>query len=167
MGRPQTEGVSENLYGGLHLNCHSVQPKRNLLEENFPKGEANNNEVAMGQTNGGSDLGKSRYDPTPAKVCGCPERRETPEPPAMEGLNVTMTEVNREKLENLTKEHYKRSALNVCPHHELPVMTGDLLRIVVDPRVKPSGVHKPVLGPLHWRDTVWEPLANDCKMGVI
>jgi len=86
-----------------------------------------------GQTNRGSDLGKT-----------------------MDSLEVPMTEVNREKLENMIKEHYNHSAFNVCPHHELPVMTGDPLRIVVDPRVKPYAMHKPV--PLHWKDTIREQM---------
>ena len=128
-----------------------------MLGENFPKGEVENNEVGVWQTNRGSDLVKTRPAPIPAKVCGCPERRVATSHGQPRGSN---DEVNREKLEHLIKDYYKHSSFNVCPHYELPVMTGDPLRIVVDPRVKPYAVHKAIPVPLHWRDTVLEHLAR-------
>ena len=46
-------------------------------------------------------------------------------------------------------------------------MTGESLRIVVDPSIKPFALHKLIPVPLHWRDGVKNQLDNDCKMGVI
>ena len=141
--------------------------KLGMLTENFPKSEGTVGEVGAELVDRGSLLGKTRRAPTPAQGCDCPERRQTPEPPSMDTIDVKMIDRNREKLEDLIKEHYKHSAFNVCPHQELPVMTGDPLRIIVDPKVKPYAVHKPVPVPLHWRDKVREQLENDVRMGVI
>ena len=107
--------------------------KLNMLCENLYKGEAENNNVGVVQTNRGSDLGFTRVGPTPANVCGCPERRQTPDLPAMDSLEVPMSEVNREKVENTIKEYYKHSGFNVCPNHELQVMTGDPLQASATP----------------------------------
>ena len=136
-----------------------VCEKLHMLSSNFPKEEARSVSCVGAEVSTGSSV--------VGKTCGCPARVPAPDPPAMVGLGVQMVDENRAELENIIREHYSDSVFNVCKHNVIPVMTGEPLRIVVDPSIKPHAVNKPVPIPIHWKDQVREQLESDCAMGVI
>ena len=68
------------------------------------------------------------------------------------------------KLEQYIRDYYKHSAFNMCPHQPLRMMTGEPLRIIVDPTVWSFAVHKPVPVPIHWQQEVKDQIDKDCKM---
>ncbi len=54
------------------------------------------------------------------------------------------TEENRE-------EHLLHTyrASNVCKHQQLPLMSGEPIRLMIDPDIKPVACHNPIPVPTH------------------
>ena len=98
-------------------------------------------------------------------LCGCPPRTSTPSPPT--SMPHPATEDNREKLEEFIMDYYKGSAFNVCEHHPLPMIQDKPLSIIVNDKVKPTAIHKPVLIPVHWEQQVKDGLDRDVALKVI
>jgi hypothetical protein len=135
MRDPETQ--TENREKCSNCDCdkltlsREVCDKLNMLGENFPRREAGDvHKVGAEEVTQNLNLSQVRPVTTQAKTCDCPGRKPTPEPPSVDSLSVQLTDGNREQLEQLIKEHYRHSAFNVCPHQELPVMTGDPLRVL-------------------------------------
>ena len=93
-------------------------------------------------------------------LCGCPTRATTPPPPT--SLPHPATKDNREKLEKFILENY-----NVCEHHLLPVIQDEPLCIIVEDKVKPTAIHKPVPIPVYWEQRVKDGLDRDVAQKVI
>ena len=47
------------------------------------------------------------------------------------------------------------------------MMTGEPLRLYVDPDAKPYAVHKPAIIPIHWQEQVFNDLERDVRLGVL
>ena len=77
------------------------------------------------------------------------------------------TEENIPKLKEWLLDYYGSTAFNTCEHQELPLMTGEPLRLHVDPNAKPYAVHKPATVPIHWQEQVHNDLERDVRLGVL
>ena len=98
--------------------------------------------------------------------CGCPERKQTPDPPAQ--LPCPATEENIPKLKEYIIQHYKDSAFNCCEQQQLPLMKeAPPMQLFADKNAKPVAFHKAFPIPLHWQAAVKKQLDNDVKMGVL
>ncbi len=97
--------------------------------------------------------------------CDCPKRSMPPPLPST--IPFPATEANVEKLKQWLLQHYAASTFNVCPHSQLPLMTGPPLALMVDPDATPVAVHSPIPVPLHWQDKVKAGLDRDVSLGVI
>ena len=97
--------------------------------------------------------------------CQCPRRDLPPPPPTT--LPYSPTAENCDKLEKWLLDYYKASTFNVCKHQTLPMMSGPIMRLMIDPKATPHARHKPVPVPVHWQDDVYAGLDQDCRLGVI
>ena len=103
--------------------------------------------------------------PTASKPdCDCPWRQ--PPPPRPTSLPFAPTDDNREKLEKWLLDYYQASAFNVCDHQPLPMMSGPLIHLMVDPNAEPVAYHTPIPVPVHWQDDVKAGLDQDVRPGV-
>ena len=96
-------------------------------------------------------------------TCDCPVRTRAPDPPTE--MPFSTNEVG--KLKDWILERYASSTFNVCKHQPLPTMTGEPLRIFLDPDAKPHAVHTPSPIPVHFRDEVKKQLDMDVELGVL
>ena len=64
-------------------------------------------------------------------------------------------------------EQFGSSTFNVCPHQNLPSMTGPVIKIHVADDATPKAFHTPAHIPLHWKDQVHADLLCDEALGVI
>ena len=101
-------------------------------------------------------------------ACNCPRRGEPP-PPCPDSLpdGLLDSEENIPKIKNWLLKMFADTAFNTCEHQPLPLMTGEPLRIYVDPNAKPVAVHNPASIPIHWRNQVKEDLDRDVRIGVL
>ena len=97
--------------------------------------------------------------------CDCPKRSMPPPLPTT--IPFPATEVNAEKLKQWLLKYYAASTFNVCPHSQLPLMTGPPLALMIDPKATPVAIHSPIPVPLHWQDKVKAGLDRDVNLGVI
>ena len=97
--------------------------------------------------------------------CKCAPRKPVPPPPTE--LPFPATEENAEKLENYLKEYYAESALNMCPHQELQVISGEPMTIQFKEGMEPKAAFTPAKVPLHYRDEVKKGLDDDEALGII
>ena len=139
--------------------CRDLQ----LIPANFPQvgscNSLNTDNSAQVTATSQKDSGMSPL------LCGCPPRTSTPPPPT--SMPHPATEDNREKLEEFIMDYYKGSAFNVCEHHPLPMIQDKPLSIIVDDKVKPTAIHKPVPIPVHWEQQVKDGLDRDVALKVI
>ena len=82
-------------------------------------------------------------------------------------LPFTPSESNRMKLHQFLLEYYGSSTFNTCDHQPLPLMTGQPMRLMVDPTAKPVVHHTPVPVPLQWQDGVKAWLDQVVRLGVL
>ena len=73
---------------------------------------------------------------------------------------------NRGKLEEHLQT-YRASTFNTCEHQPLPLMSGQPLRLMIDPSAKPVAHHNPIPVPLHWQEEVKAGLDRDVRLGVL
>ena len=97
--------------------------------------------------------------------CGCPRRVAPPPPNTTPPL--PPTEENRGKLEEHLLHTYRASTFNTCEHQPLPLMSGQPLRLMIDPSAKPVTHHNPIPVPLHWQEEVKAGLDRDVRLGVL
>jgi len=74
---------------------------------------------------------------------------------------------NRHKLERHLLDLYSASAFNVCEHQPLPLMSGPLLSLSIDPTATPKSFHTPIPVPVHWQDEVKASLDRDVRLGLL
>ena len=105
---------------------------------------------------------------TEAPICSCPQRPAEPPPLPTSlppGLNATPEDVPA--LKQWILDYYASSTFNTCTHQPLRMMTGEPLRLYVDPDAKPYAVHKPAIIPIHWQEQVFNDLERDVRLGVL
>lgn len=101
----------------------------------------------------------------PEHSCPCPERDLPPPPPTT--IPYAPTAENCDKLEKWLLDYYKASTFNVCANQALPMMSGPVMRLMIDPKATPHARHKPIPIPVHWQEDVYAGLDQDCRLGVI
>ena len=97
--------------------------------------------------------------------CKCPKRSLPPPIPTTVPFPPNDSNVN--KLKEWLLDYYKASTFNICPHSQLPLMTGPPLALMVDPEATPVAIHSPIPVPLHWQKEVKAGLDRDVNLGVI
>lgn len=100
-----------------------------------------------------------------ANKCNCPVRDKPPQVPTE--LPYPAIPENLKKLKDWILDRYSASTFNVCENQKLINMSGEPLRIDVDPSVTPTAVHTPIPVPVHWKKEVKAQLDRDVKLGVI
>jgi len=99
------------------------------------------------------------------KTCTCPAR--TPVPPHPSSLPFPCTEENNGRMRDWLLDYFGGSTFNVCPHQELPSMTGPPVEIHLKKDATPVARHKAIPVPVHWKEQVHSDLLRDEAMGVI
>lgn len=101
-------------------------------------------------------------------LCECPRRGDLP-PPCPDNLPEGIKECEEDipKLKDWLVNRFASTTFNTCEHQPLPMMTGEPLRIYVDPAAKPVAIHNPASVPLHWKDQVKLDLDRDVRIGVL
>ena len=69
-------------------------------------------------------------------------------------LPFSALEENVPKMKAWLLRHFASSTFNQCPHQVLPVMTGPLLEVHLNPNATPRYVSTPSMVPLHWQEKV-------------
>ena len=99
--------------------------------------------------------------------CTCPKRELPPLLPS----SLPSSEKDEQKLKVMLKDwilkRYASSTFNTCEHQTLPAMTGEPLRLFVDPTAKPTAVHTPSPVPIHHQKEAKAGLDRDVRLGVI
>ena len=97
--------------------------------------------------------------------CSC-QRRVKP-PPLPTTPPFPATEDNVAKLKQYLLDYYGPSTFNTCEHQPLPMMEGPPMRLMIDPKAKPTAYHSPIPVPVHWQNDVKAGLDRDVRLGVI
>ena len=97
--------------------------------------------------------------------CNCLKR--TKPPPLPTTLPCPAPEENVVKLKQYLLECYSSSTFNTCEHQPLPMMEGSPMRLMIDPKAKPTAYHSPIPVPIHWQDDVKAGLDRDVRLGVL
>ena len=100
--------------------------------------------------------------------CQCPHRATEP-PPLVTDLPPHLSDGEEDipRMRQWLIDYYSTTVFNTCEHQALPQMTGEPLRIYMDPTAKPTCVHNPASGPIHWHDQVKHDLDRDVRLGVL
>ena len=130
-----------------------------LVPENFPH---------INQIENCSEINSlPNEESTKETVCTCPKRELPPPLPTV----LPSAEKDEEKLKVILKDwilkRYASSTFNTCEHQVLPAMTGEPLRLFVDPKAKPTAVHTPSPVPIHHKKEAKAGLDRDTRLGVI
>lgn len=134
-----------------------------LISVGFPSlGETNKKNDIYSSVSVTEDVNDSQPQ---MDTCDCP-RRALP-PPVPRNMPFPPTEQNVEKIKQWLLDYYASSTFNVCPHSQLPLMTGPPVKLMVDPEAKPVAVHTPIPVPMHWQAKVKAGLDRDVSLGVI
>ena len=108
-------------------------------------------------------------DPTDINPhCECPKRTgEIPTLPTRLPQGLTGNDKDIPALKQWLLDYYAATTFNVCEHQPLPLMTGEPLKLYIDPEARPVAVHKPAVVPIHWQDKVFADLERDVALGVL
>ena len=101
---------------------------------------------------------------SPPNKCYCPKR--TPPPNRPKDIPFEPTQENVPKLKEWILDTFGSSALNQCPHQELPTMTGEPVRLHLKEEVVPYAAHTPIPVPHHWKQKVKEDIDRDVRLGI-
>ena len=108
----------------------------------------------------------SVYIAAEQEECDCPRRGQgVPRLPTE--IPYAATEKNIPKLKEWLLDYFGATAFNTCEHQKPPLMTGEPLRLHVDPNARPIAVHKPATVPIHWQEKVLNDLERDVRLGVL
>ena len=105
---------------------------------------------------------------TEDESCDCPRRDSSPPslpsslPPGMTGSEADVPLIKQWLL-----DCYASTTFNLCEHQPLPLMTGEPLRLYMDPDAKPTAIHSPASVPVHWHEKVKQDLDRDVRIGVL
>ena len=97
--------------------------------------------------------------------CNCPRRSKPP--PLPTSLPCPATEANVLKLKQYLLDYYHSSTFNTCENQSLPMIEGPPMRLMIDPKAKPTAYHSPIPIPIHWQDDVKAGLDRDVRLGVL
>ena len=97
--------------------------------------------------------------------CGCPVHRHPQGRPGK--LPFAPFPENIPKMKEWLLKTFAATAFNKCPHQPLPLMSGDPIKIHVDPNATPVAVYTAATVPVHWREQVKAQLDQDEALGVI
>ena len=103
-----------------------------------------------------------------SESCSCPRRGLEPPPIPTElpaGLQATPADVPA--LKQWLLDRYAATTFNTCEHQALPMMNCEPLELHVDPKAKPTAIHKPAAVPIHWQERVYQDLERDVRLGVL
>ena len=90
--------------------------------------------------------------------CSCPKRGQKPPPvPTALPPGITATTDDLPALKQWLLDYYGATTFNTCEHQPLPMMNCEPLELHVDPKAKPTAIHKPAVVPIHWQ----EPAARE------
>ena len=95
--------------------------------------------------------------------CNCLPRTLPPPLPK----EMPFPEHEKEKLKDWLLDRYASSTFNVCTHQPIPTMSGEPMRLIVDPNAVPYVAHTPAPVPVHFREEVKRQLDEDVRLGVI
>ena len=100
--------------------------------------------------------------------CRCPPRGSVP-PPCPDKLPEGLTDKPEDipKIKAWLLDTFASTVFNTCEHQALPLMTGEPLRIYIDPKAKPVAIHNTTSVPFHWEAQVKSDLDRDVRIGVI
>ena len=101
-----------------------------------------------------------------AEDCQCPHRDSDP-PPLVTELPDHLRDCGDDipNMKQWLLDQYSATVFNTCKHQAMPHMTGDLLRIFMDPQAKPVTVNNPASIPIHWHDKVKRDLDREVRLG--
>ena len=100
--------------------------------------------------------------------CNCPPRGKVPpQMPKALPPGMSATEQDLPKLKAWLLDYYASTTFNTCEHQTLPMMSGEPLKLYVNPDAKPVAVHRPASVPIHWQEKVYHDLERDVKLGVL
>ena len=97
--------------------------------------------------------------------CHCPKR--TPPPDRPKDIPFAPTQENIPKLKSWILDTFGSSAFNQCPHQELPMMTGEPVRLHLKEDAVPYAAHTPIPVPHHWKQKVKEDIDRDVRLKII
>ena len=109
--------------------------------------------------------GTEVHSPAKRAPCGCPVHSQPQARP--QKLPFAPTPENIPKMKQWLLQAFEASSFNKCPHQPLPLMTGDPIRIHIDPDATPVTVYTAATVPVHWREQVKALLDQDEALGVI
>lgn len=136
--------------------CREALEQLGIIHKDFPK-------IKVEQTT----FFSAEATPT-TTTCSCPQRTQDPPPiptSLPDGLKGNDEDVP--KLKEWLLNYYGGSTFNTCEHQPLPMMTGEPLKLYIDPDAKPTAVHKPSVVPIHWQEKVLADLERDVALGVL
>ena len=100
--------------------------------------------------------------------CGCPPRDTLPPPlPTDLPPGINGSEADVPALKKWLLDRYAATAFNTCEHQPLPLMSGEPLRLHMDPEARPTAIHTSAPVPIHWHDKVKQDLDRDVRIGVL
>ena len=97
--------------------------------------------------------------------CGCSIHRHPHDRPGKLPF-APVTEIIPNMKEWLLKT-FAASAFKKCPHQPLPLMSGDTIKVHLDPNATPVTVYTAATVPVHWREQVKAQLDQDEALGEI
>ena len=132
--------------------CREAMEQLGIIRKTFPQIPQSTYTMASADTEG---------------ICNCPRRGEVPPIPTRLPPGLDATEKNLPDLKQWLIEYYKSTTFNTCEHQPLPMMSGEPLKLHVDPKAKPVAAHRPAMVPIHWQDQVYRDLERDVNLGVL
>ena len=97
--------------------------------------------------------------------CGCPARADPPTTAPAPACEIMLR--NRDKLKQHLLDTFAASTFNQCEHQQLPMMSGEPLRIHIEKDARPVIHHTPAKVPKAWEGLVKNDLERDVALGVI
>ena len=108
-------------------------------------------------------MSASIYKASDYAECKCLKR--TKMPPALIKPPCELTMSNRKEIEKWIREYYAASAFNKCEHQELPILSGEPMKILInDSKVKPLAVNTPARIPIAWEKKVMDDINHDVRL---
>ena len=102
----------------------------------------------------------------PNTACACPVLELPPYSPTT--LPFKLIPEIQQQIQDWLLLHLESSALNVWETQKLPqINSSPPLKMLVDPKTKPVGVHRASSVPVHWMAKVKAELDRDLALGVL
>ena len=136
--------------------CREAMEKLDIIPRHFPEITTTQMAHHMSSTD------------KPELTCNCPKRGQgVPPLPTSIPPGLSATEQDVPRLKEWLLDYYGATTFNICEHQTLPMMSGEPLKLYVDPDAKPIAAHRPAIVPIHWQEQVYNDLERDVKLGVL